>query len=63
MKQTILSSKKVYRIWRPGWQVGRHHVYCSSPFIYYYFLIGINLEAPPSPSVGLVGCVGIVTDS
>lgn len=45
MKQTILSSKKVYRIWRPGWQVGPRTLPC--PFYLLLFYSWGNIEAPP----------------
>ena len=51
MKQTILSSKKVYRIWRPGWQVGPRTL--PPPFYLLLFYGWGNIDAPPA-SVALV---------
>ena len=51
MKQRILSSKKVYRIWRPGWQVGPRTL---PPPLYLLLLYGWgNIDAPPA-NVALV---------
>lgn len=48
MKQIILSSKRVYRIWRPGWQVGTMYIVIFSFFIV-IFLNGFNFEASSLP--------------